>query len=388
MGLLDAPTAAVGGVLDPIAAKIKNPFTTRVKNTDRAQDFPKGFYFVELVNGKERPKDAVRLAGNMLPHIPFEYGGTQRITADYYPGNSEPAVQVLGPKEGDVVIKGKFKDKRYKDEDLYGVSYEIAKLCDAIRIRGNLLRITLGEWQRYGYLEESKFRMNKLSEIEYELKFLIVGFNKPRNCKFADNTKTVPFDINKDLISDALAFQDTYSAIPSTMPRSLADVLNGAISDVATAINLVTGFVDTVVSTAEDVQASANRAIGLIKNARANISKFKRRVGALALGFSSLSTEARAASNFKSVLTNQSHIMNSISALAGLSALLARLQSQFEAISKTTPLARYKVKRGDTLQKISIKYYNDAGSWEKIYAHNKLTTTALAEGLLLEIPRV
>ena len=69
-------------------------------------------------------------------------------------------------------------------------------------------------------------------------------------------------------------------------------------------------------------------------------------------------------------------------------AFLAKLQMQFEAIRKTLPKARYKVQAGDTLQRISIKYYGTPNSWDKIYDHNKLTSTDLTRGTVLEIPNL
>jgi nucleoid-associated protein YgaU len=80
--------------------------------------------------------------------------------------------------------------------------------------------------------------------------------------------------------------------------------------------------------------------------------------------------------------------MKAMSQTTSLSVLLARLQKQFEAIARTTPLARHRVKDGETLQRISIKFYNTADNWKKIYDHNKLTSTQLTVGTVLEIPRV
>src|SRR4051812_9929162 len=114
MSILDTPTRIAGGVIDPIAAKIANPFKKEIGDW-RPQDFKGGFTFVEIVDGVEQTREAVKLIGNQMPVVPFEFGGSQRITKDYYPGNSEPAVQVLGPKESDVTIHGKLKDKKYRN---------------------------------------------------------------------------------------------------------------------------------------------------------------------------------------------------------------------------------------------------------------------------------
>lgn len=387
MGILGAPAAIGGTILDPIQSFIKNPFN-RSTQKPGAPDFPEGFQVFEYLNGKEPDGNApaIRLTGNMMPMIPFEYGGEQRITKDYYAGHPEPAVQVLGPKEGPTTIKGKLKDKKFKDPKFKGISKLIADELDNMRIRGNLLRITLGPWQRYAILEKSTFRLNRLSDIEYELEFFVIGFERPKNGKFAKKSKLSPAATNKELIDAAADWAAT--ARDAEYGESLSDVINGAISDVAGAISLVTNFVDTIISEIEAVERSANRAIGVIKNARSNISRFRRRIGSIGMAFSNFSTQARAATKYRDGINAQANINKSLQGLSALSALLARMQLQFSLIAKQIPMARHRVRDGDTLQKIAMKFYKRADDWKKIYDHNKLTTTALTSGAILEIPRL
>jgi LysM repeat protein len=388
MGILSAPADLGHGIVDPIAAKVANPFSTSVGRVYDGPDFPEGLRFVEIINGKEHLADMVILMGNMLPKNSFDFGGEQRITRDYYPGNPEPTAQVLGPKEGDVTVTGSLKSKRFKDKSLIKAVEEVQKQIDDVRRRGNLLRIWLGEWQRYGFLEKAEFKMKRLSEIEYTLTFAIIGFQLPKNNKFASTNRVSPDDLNQELLNKVIIFEATYSNIPSSVPRSIAEVLSGIISDVSQSVKLVTGFVDTVISTAEDLDKVAHRALGLIKNARATISKTRRRIGALRFDLNNIQGEYKAAKKFASAYNNQKHIMDSMVALSTLSAVLAAMQKRFEALAKQIPIARYRVKAGDTLQAVSVHYYNTAENWEKLYTHNKLTSTQLVVGSVLEIPRV
>jgi LysM repeat protein len=239
--------------------------------------------------------------------------------------------------------------------------------------------------------------MNTLREIEYEITLSILGFNPPLGCKIVTDEQLSPFSIKKDLIAAAEKFNSDYSTVPESMPASIADLLNDAISDLSSAINAVTGFVDKVLDTAEDINRSANRALGLIKNARANVSLYTRRVGFLALDVSSLLgvgtsfgllQGAQRSKLTTRAYTNSKFIVSSISDTNSLSAILARLEAQFKAFSVTVPASRYMVKTGDTLQKLAVKYYNDANQWKRIYDHNKLTSTSLTVGRVLEIPKV
>jgi hypothetical protein len=398
MSVLDQSAQAINSALDPIAASIRNPFQQKVAvNGEMPQDFPQGFFIIEYVNGFPqdgalgRPNTIIKLVGNMMPKRPFPWEVEQRIVKEHYAGNPEPAVQILGSKRGDLIIKGTLKDKRYKDPSWYGVSYKISKQLEEMADRGNLVKFGMhgnsGSWVRYGFLLKAHFDMEKMSKLDYELTFSVVSDKQPRNNYFAVQDKTAPNSVNQNLINAATAFQSSYSSIPSTMPQSIAGVLNNIISGVAKNINTVTGFVNTAIATATEIQASANRAIGLIRNLRTQLVVWRRQVGNLAHGFSSLSNSGSTTGQFTDTQKNLSFTNNMHASMTGIEAYLAQMQKQFEMIARTVPIGRYRVQQGDTLQRISVKYYGKADNWNLIYDHNKLQSTALNPGDVLEIPR-
>ena len=394
MSILSTPADAGGQVLDPIAAVIKNPFSTTVNNNGaRPNDFPGGFQIIEYVNGAINPATQIRMVGNMMPFQPFEWDGEQRLIKEYYPGNPEAAVQVLGPKEGPLILKGRFKDKRFKDPSYYGVAYQMCLAIDEMRKRGNLLKFGMyglaGNWFRYGHLERAKFSMKKLCWIDYDIEFFVISEKQPINNYFSAPEKQSPSAVNQNLINSATAFAQNYSSVPKSVPRSIADVMNGLISDVAKDINLVTGFISTVLNTVQSIEASANRALGLIKNARATISKFNRQFDQITHAFSAQGSNKISAPNLaRATYNNVGYTTEAMAGTHQMSAYLTKMQSQFEAIARTIPKARYRVQKGDTLQNISVKFYGKSDNWTDIYDHNLLQTTALNPGKVLEIPKL
>mgnify|MGYP000567788599 CR=1 FL=1 len=149
-------------------------------------DFRGGFDVIEIIDNVEKTIAdgyGFQLLGSFMPQVPFTFGGSQEIKKDYYPGNSDPVVQVLGPRETDVTIKGRLYAKRFKSVDFREICMEFQRQIDSVRVRGNLLRLVLGDWQRYGYLEEASFDLKRITDIEYTIKFSIVGFTLPKNCK-------------------------------------------------------------------------------------------------------------------------------------------------------------------------------------------------------------
>lgn len=392
MSILDSSADSGHATLDPISAAIKNPFSTTVPNGgERQQDFPDGFEITEYVDGQQF--SYLQLIGNLMPMIPFEWDSEMHITKDYYPGNKEAVAHIMGVRQGPLTIRGRFKDKRYKDPAYYGVSYQYAKALEEMCNRGNLLKFGFegpgGSWIRWGFLEKPKFKMNKLSWIDYELDFFVVSDTQPVNDYFADPEKQAPDSVNFNLIAGAAAFQDAYSATPTSMPSSIAGKINQLTNGIAKNINLVTGFVQNIITTGADIAAAAHRALGLIKNARTTIASMTRQIDNVAHSFTSLANSGETNANkVIHAYANMQFIHEASAATLSLSQYLQQMQTQFEAIAKTIPIARYRVISGDTLQNISIKFYGVVDYWSNIQDHNKLQSTQLVAGTILEIPHL
>ena len=395
MGILNQ-SSLVSGITDPISSFVKNPLGIRGRKVQlgSTKDFPEGFFIVEYVDGKPTTTEeqAFRLTGNYMPMQPFPWDSEQRLVKEYYPGNPEPSVHVLGFKNGDLNIKGRFKDKKFDGQQIpYGISYQYSRALDGICKRGNLLKFGMhgvaGNWIRYGYLEKTSFKMDKLSWIDYELTFFVMGETQPKNNYFAEPEKALPDQINQELLRQAAIFNANTPA-PFTMPFSIAGLINDITNDVASTMASVTGFVTSILTTITDVENSAVRALSLVKVARTQLVVFKRQLGGIAYTYASLSKQSVGAGQFTDVVKNISYIENTKARMNDLSFTLAKMQAQFELISRTLPLKRYKVQDKDTLQNIAIKFYGSADHWDKIYSHNKLQTTSLTAGSVLEIPKL
>jgi len=429
MGLLDAAGTTAGQILSPLT----NLFKTAP--TYVGPDFLAGLIIEELSESSQVPIKTLTLNSTNMPFAPLTYGGTQHVVSEYYPGNAEPATQVFGSREDVITFKGRFKAKHLSSDSvpsLRKIPDLLKDELDGIRKRGNMVSITLGEWVRYGYITKTTFNVRTLADIDYQFEFTVISNVKPENAKFA---KEVFPKLNENnlLLMKAMgefelrAKRDSKNP-PGGFSPNLFDTINGLISTVATAVSAVTQFVDNVIKTGEDAQRLANRALGLIKNATASISQFKRRVGALQAyrdSFNANSTttwnEAKKAISARYVMETY-HSPSKVSSGPALSAaqiaslqanlgkysrsdtakaaalsrqtgksmeqILLEMKSYFQTLAKLEPLRRYRVKQGDTLQTISILFYRTPNNWEDIYKHNKLTSTVLTRGTVLEIPKL
>jgi len=275
------------------------------------------------------------------------------------------------------------------DERLRQAAQEYQELIDAMRIRGNLVKIVLGEWVRYGFIKRAKFRLYTLQKIDAEITFEISGFNPPKGWRVVVEADENVIKPNKEVTNAAAAALASAKNYPETMPLTAIDIFNNAIGDVADAISKVTGFVDGIVDDADKLVGSANRAVGLIKNARTTISRAKRNIGAIANNAAGLAGSAlSAAQGAVNLIKNTDHTAKTIRDFSNISILLAALQDRFQSYISQVPYRRHLVRQGDTLQNVSMKYFNNADNWKKIYDHNKLSSTDLVIGSVLEIPKV
>jgi nucleoid-associated protein YgaU len=357
-------------------------------------DFPNGLIITEYINGLPQNDTAIYLKGAFAPEQPFEFGGEQKIVKEKYAGSKVASAQVIGPEESDIKINGRFSSKTlkptatvgFKEMRLAGEAYQ--ELIDEMRKRGNLVRIQLGEFTRYGLIQACHFKLKTRANIDYEINFVILSEAFPDESRFTEANDDMAGK-NQQLADAAQAQLNAARNIPTEMPRTIADLLNGYISDVATSISTVTSFVDGILSDVESVQASANRAIGLIRSASATIARTSRRIGAIETSVASLGSNfASAAGQGRATIKNLGHFNDTQRSFISLMSYLAALKARFAGLSATIPQYRHLVKDGDTLQKIAVKYYNNADLWTKIYDHNNLRDTTLTVGAILEIPRL
>ena len=395
MGLLDLD---IRGARNDFAQRIADPFTPAqvpdLKSAIERDDFRNGFNMIEIQNGRELTREAIQLRGSAMPHVPFTFGGEQRIVKDYYPGNSEPSVQVLGSRESDITIKGRMYSKRLataggNSESIRSFPQELQQKIEAMRIRGNVVRLYMGEFQRFGFIESASFDLKTLADIKYTINFSIIGFNAPRQCRITTRQRQVPFAINKELIDSVNNFQDEGLQIPSGIGMSLAGQIEANINRVAGQIALVTDYVDNVLNEADAIRQSVSRAQGLIQNARNSVTSLITTFG----GFNPATNSELGSNPTGGVATqyrNNAFLQNTLANAFSMTAFLAQLRDLIAELSLTLPLARHRIQSGDTLQELATRFYGDVDQWSEIYDHNTLQTSDLEQlrGEVLEIPRI
>lgn len=353
----------------------------------REQDYKEGFVIeeleIDLRSGRisDEPKSKVSLIGNQMPYVPFVFGGEHRIEKVYYPGHPEPSTQVLGPVESDITIKGQLKDVRFKREDFFGYSQLIRDEIDRIRFSGALCRFTLGDWQRYGFVQKTNFSVIRKSRIEYEITFTIISFNAPENAKFVRDSKEVPFGTNEELKRLREEAMEALLRKPVIPDPTISEQIDAIVGDVAESISILTGYVDEVFQTVDDIRRSVGRALGLIEFTKNKVKRMQRTI------FSFDPFSPNLGQPLTARFTQASYNSSLISFSAATMSLLERYREQFSTLVNDLPQTRHLVSQGDSWQSIAVRYYGNADSWKEIPEFNDLGIGEdVPVGSIIDIP--
>lgn len=375
-----------------------------LENKVEDEDFKTGLQFLELV--PDGISLFAQLNGNMMPIQPLEIGGEQQIIKEYYSGNDEASVQVLGPREDDLVFRGRLYEKKVSRElNSYRrkLASAMVEVIDDMRKRGNIVQMTIGEMQRYGYITKTAFGMKTLGDYDYEITFTHLSFEYPEKCPVIDAGLQSPSLLNQELANLLSAIEDQRDSIP-LVRLGIAEQLNQIIGEVANVLHEVTSFVDDVIGIAEDISSSISRAVGLMTYAKTFCHKklitlgkmnmqlemagiktgFENPYAGSDIGYDDSLEGQKVTDRYSNSIYTSEVIQNVNSSID----ILREMAERFAKYAETKPLARHLVKQGESLQMIAVKYYDNLDNWHKIYVHNNLESTVLVSGTILEIPEL
>lgn len=344
-------------------------------------DYPAGFVIEEYDYNDFEPTAPIfklALLGNLMPFAPFVWSGGQRVEKTYYPGQDEPVVQILGNQEDNIVLRGNLKSIHYGRNADREISYNAATVLDKIRQRGNLLRFTLGDWKRWGFIEASRFELTVKSRLMYELSLLIIGETPPQNVKFVRRPRRVPDDTAIRLADVLANFQSDFQEI-NIPDQTIFERLNDAISTVAGGISQLLNYVDAVFGVVDNIQQSITRAIAVVDRTTNRVQQMRRTLD----NFDASRLDVPLSQQY--LLTAQTQGL--YSHVQDMLAFLILMRTLFTDLRDEQTSTTYITIQGDTLQRVAIRFFNDASAWKRIADFNNLPPGAALEvGTSLEIP--
>lgn len=375
---------------------------------------PGSAFVVEELTG---PKRTVTMTGWCLPVRPVSTETKQRISKHYYPGATVATVQVLGPEHGETDVRGTLRT-RYMSSGTYmtlttggtteiiqTASYARKVLTDILKA-GQPLRV---RWSRqdgselgvtqYGFATSVKFNEHRAEVIEWEVEFAWTA-----DGELIPQTQVVPLvlsprnllDSIRSLIEALNAAMDSVDEMYRTLVTDNIRAFNALLADVGGLVERVLDLAGRPADTAKDTLTTCGNVRQTILDVQTRTVAFAARyetgpafarevpAGVSWIPLRSGRDPSRDSPAWETRVAEREQAVSS--ALRKVQRELNRLE--ISAARSLTPSARtvYRVRQGDTLRKLAMRFYGTQDRWTTLAKANGLERDDLTPGMALTIP--
>ena len=136
---------------------------------------------------------SLTLNDRALPYRPISINGRQRAEFTWYPGSPNATVQMLGPEEGVISLRGFWKDRFLAGTNnaiVLGASSppslsptdtvaDLVRLVDQMRRRGKLICLSWDTLIRYGHITSFTQTWHNHHDCEWEMEFSVISQEDP-----------------------------------------------------------------------------------------------------------------------------------------------------------------------------------------------------------------
>jgi hypothetical protein len=340
---------------------------------------------IEEVTGSRR---SVELRNRGLPYRPVAFPGRQHYVQKWYPGNPTATVQALGPREGNIELKGTWKS-RYLPGEVTAVGFEdligpgedmtaeiLTLIFHRLRRAGNEIELRWGPEIRRGIIGDFNPTYQRVEDVGWLIAFVVsqVG-DAPR--RRAASTTAPQRDLNVSLVAlDDILARIPIGLLPNVTAPIISDFNSIRAGTVSVNLELARIFGAPFIPPARLKNLEA-----LIEQLLEDLRDLRERTTAGPY------TAFVPVDSVDKVLAVETWRRD-----AGAAALLHSKNSldvRENIRERSVPgyLARVSVKRDETLRQIAKRYYGDASSWTVIADANGLTSASVAPGTIVLVPR-
>lgn len=340
------------------------------------------------------------LAGDhMMPMQPFSLHGEQRLDTTWYNGNPVGSTQVLGGKENETVIKGKWSDRFiqitsppqvYVNGAVIKSLKDLAAIVDDMRLKGQKIEVTWAHLARRGYMRRFKQDWHTVHDLEWEIEFEWVSR--------ADEDNQVASAREADLQAIIASGDSALDALNNAANPPAGRNLNfgllvarpiAALGEANTKLDgVLTSVTQNVTRAADGSRQAASLMSGIVTQCRTFVETMAATPGQFAVPGTDIAKSTSIA-NVKvgeSILAeNQNRAM--ISKARKLAHTSARNQ-QILLRTIDTDIARvFYARDGQDLRDVSRRFYGTSDGWQQIRKFNGLARSKLVAGQIIMVPR-
>lgn len=380
--------------------------------------------------------DFILLEDRALPYRPISINGRQRAEFTWYPGSPNATVQMLGPEEGVISLRGFWKDRflgstqmasftnratsgsvsstdvqvditggrNAKTRTIYSAS-DLVATVDEYRRVGRFMKLSWGDLIRYGHITSFTQTWHNVHDCEWELEFSVLSQELP--LAFSQPSAPVAADLAAQAFKLWGDLSDTVNDWIENNPGSV--VLRGLGEDALT----VQAFAKTVEA---DTLSWANSVNNVAQNA-VSIIQTPNEVGLSLLGAISGPTitvvrTARAIADsaiifyyqfagigaavqgkeqddlpFGLQLGQKSYATQVKQALDAIISNNAGWRSQTTDALQGSDVRSFVATEDTDLRDVSSRYYKTPDNWRALMVYNGLSDSKLVAGQVIKVPQ-
>lgn len=367
---------------------------------------------------------SIQLQGASLPFMGAEWGGENRLTTTWYPGNPDEATQqVLGPRELPTHWEGEWNRTRMGRDDSLATIVDSSGtnrakdpfvLRDALENmfrRGHRLAVSWivrgddfsqnNTLYREGRAKSWKFKYTRLQDIEWEVELEWIGRGKSvqRVVSTRDDSATNAFSpLNADTIKALAAWENAKNALDFKKQIGSLSKISQAFSGIDSltrgiqaSVSQIQNAIDVGLKTATLPLSVANQLVDLARNTIAVAHNIEAQI-------SRIPAEIAVVNRKASAVAKAAKHLGTVGDATGLVSRSAQtMNDKVTTIVPTGPnanarssdvLAIYITKAGDTPQNVSILFYKTADHGVDILKANRLPwyQPTFPQGTVLVIP--
>lgn len=365
---------------------------------------PTPFDIEELTGGKHK----LRLVGRALPYRPLTFEGSMRAEFTWYPGNPVATVQMLGSQEGSTSINGMWKDRflksmtdpigpipalpvqgrqgsAYYDGNLLIDVYDLVRIVDSFRRRGQLLKVTWDEFVRHGIMTKFRHSWLRREDVEWEMDFQWISQGDP--------IIPVAFALDLDILGMVNQIAGLVNDLVSVVQAGFA-LVNSMVNAINTIIDTITQAVASLMDIAKQAVKALLSPLEVARAVKAGFQtlagqgrELARVVDSLPAKAIQLSHEAGLISQAQAEKASKWVSDVKISARRLVSEVILHKDKIDANQDKQSQPKIVTARENQNLRDLTTRYYGTPHEWKRVRQYNRASGSKLRSGRRVYLPR-
>lgn len=352
----------------------------------------------------------LELRERALPYRPLTISGKQRAEFTWYPGNPEATVQMLGPDEGSIQLRGYWKDRFIAGTNAASIPLvplteqrsntpagrsiatvaDLVQLVDTMRRSGRRITLSWGGLVRVGHITGFTQTWHNVHDCEWELEFGVVSQGEGKVVSVIADVATAASQYQQ-YVSATLELADAVKNKPTTLPfltefnQAYATFEEEMFKNTSAAYSIATIGNQYLTAPGDTARRSVALLAGTVAQANTFIGTSMDRALSDVFEFSYWINEDETPFGVQLNAANTRRTLRNAATSIMYSNAVARNQLQQNLNADLT--VSYVAPGNIDLRDVSTRFYGNPNEWRALMQFNNLRSSSVAAGTVILVPR-